>query len=346
MPETNTEVADRGGMLVRALHVRAVRPESREADFVCSTEALDAHGTVLKQDWKLDRYKKNPVVLWAHESRDLPIGQSTFIAVENGQLVNTIRFASEKANPKAEQVWQGVLEETIRAVSVGFEPSEMILAEVNGETVVVLTGNELFEISVTPIPSNPEALKRLRSRALESRKQESPMAAERGAEKEPDIMDEKQKAALEGQISERDTKIGGLSARVSELETKLSGAESRATELDTKLEGLSAQNKALVEERDALKVRAEDLNSKIVAHDVDKQVGVKISAAERDTFIKLRLRDPELYAELLAQRSDMDLTKQVIPSDVVPPAPVGERNAESEDLEAIQKRAATAITVA
>ena len=45
MPEESVEQPS--DMLVRALHVRALREESREADFVASTDAVDSYGEIV-----------------------------------------------------------------------------------------------------------------------------------------------------------------------------------------------------------------------------------------------------------------------------------------------------------
>lgn len=162
----NQETVDECDLHVRHLRLRAVREETREADFVASTDAVDSYGEIVDQSWDLTRYKANPVILWSHQSRELPIGQSTRTEVVDGQLECTVRFASEKANPKAEQVWQGFKEGTIRALSVGFDPKTVRVDMRNGQDVVVCSDNELMEISVVSIPANPEALAKRRERAL------------------------------------------------------------------------------------------------------------------------------------------------------------------------------------
>lgn len=126
-------------------------------------------------------------------------------------------------------------------------------------------------------------------------------------------MTAEEKAALEKQLSER-------AAKVSELESKLDTAEAkqRATDADLKVErergvALRAQNEALVKERDTLKVRAETAETGLIARDVDAIVGKKITPAERDWAIKLRTADKGLFDEMVAQRSDLNLTNPLLP---------------------------------
>ncbi|NOU33328.1 MAG: hypothetical protein HOO96_35980 [Polyangiaceae bacterium] len=133
---------------------------------MASTAAVDSYGEIVEQVWKLERYMANPVVLFGHQSRELPIGRSTFVGVRGGQLECTVRFASPEANPKAEQVWQLVKEDVLRAVSVGFMPGSVRYEKRGGEDVAVLSDNELHEISIVPIPANPEALAKMRAKGI------------------------------------------------------------------------------------------------------------------------------------------------------------------------------------
>jgi HK97 family phage prohead protease len=162
-----------GGRLHRrSAHVRALREAEREVDYIASTETVDSYGEVVRQNWRLERFNTNPVILFAHDSHSLPIGQSMKTAVESKELIITVRFATAKANPFAEFVWQSVLERTLRGCSVGFFPHKVSREDIGGVNRVVLDDNELYELSVCPIPSNPDALdmideKMLSAEALE-----------------------------------------------------------------------------------------------------------------------------------------------------------------------------------
>ena len=134
----------------------------RSVTFVASTSAIDSYGEILVQDWNLERFQKNPVVLYGHDSYSLPIGFASDVKVDDsGRLVATLNFVDAKANPLAEQVWEGIKQGSLRAVSVGFvshgKPAALSL-DGGDKHVIALSGNELFEISVVPIPANPEAV--------------------------------------------------------------------------------------------------------------------------------------------------------------------------------------------
>jgi HK97 family phage prohead protease len=145
-----------------ALVVRGIDEEKRTADFIASTEAIDSFEEVVEQSWILDRFKGNPVILFGHNSRALPIGQATRCEVVQTiggpQLECTILFATGEMNPEAERVWQLVKGKFLRAVSVGFYPKSMRYEKRDGKDIFILSENVLHEISVVTIPANPEAL--------------------------------------------------------------------------------------------------------------------------------------------------------------------------------------------
>lgn len=139
--------------------IRALANDQRSVDVIASTAAIDGYGEIVAQDWDLKRYLSNPVVLFGHNSYDLPIGHASNVRVENGKLLATLNLVDEKASPMAERVWQGIKQGSLRAVSVGFRTkNKPTSVEVDGKQTLVLSGNELIEISVVPIPANPEAL--------------------------------------------------------------------------------------------------------------------------------------------------------------------------------------------
>jgi HK97 family phage prohead protease len=310
--EQNDPVSGPQHLCVRALEVRSVREETREAEFVASTDAIDSFGERVEQSWDLRRFKSNPVILWAHQSRELPIGQAKSIGMKDGQLHVAIKFASEKANPKAEQVWQSVREGTLRAVSVGFVPGDVRSEKQNGSDVVVLSKNDLYEVSVTPIPANPEALAKMRARAMQNSGAIAPTTE--------NIMSEDRIKALEAKLTERDAAI--------------TVAEKRASEAETKSKALESQNAVLVTERDAAIAAQRGAEKRSVEAEVEALVGVKFSKEERDAQVELACSNRPLFDKLLSQRIDMpaarDLTGQgpVVGDD---PTPTEQRSATDDN---------------
>lgn len=162
---SNSQEPAQHAFVSKALVLKSVDEEKREVDFIASTDAIDSWGEIVAQNWRLERFNANPVILFAHNSRELPIGQAVRCAVERGVLVCRIRFATEEANPLAEKVWQSIRQKTLRAVSVGFRPHSVRLELRDDVEVWILDDNELHEISVVPVPANPDALARMKSAA-------------------------------------------------------------------------------------------------------------------------------------------------------------------------------------
>jgi HK97 family phage prohead protease len=144
-----------------------VRGEGEETEFVISTAGMDRHGTVISPDgWDLSNFKRNPIMAFQHNTGstdpDDIIG-TWDIRVEGGQLLGKPIYEPEDLNPKADKIRRKVEHGTLRAVSVGFIPREWHWGdEKKGEKrdVLYLDKNELLEVSIVAVPSNPDALKR------------------------------------------------------------------------------------------------------------------------------------------------------------------------------------------
>lgn len=140
----------------------------REFKFVISTERPDRDKDVIQAaGWNLDKYKMNPVVLWAHDYHGLPVGRCTGIGVSSdGKLVATAKFATAEMNPMAECVYQMIAEGYLRATSVGFNPTKFSPNELGGMT---FAEQELLEFSIVPVPANPEALVQAKAAGIDIR---------------------------------------------------------------------------------------------------------------------------------------------------------------------------------
>lgn len=150
-----------------SLLVRSIDTTSRSVDCLASSEAIDSYGEIVDQrSWRLDRYKANPVVLFGHNSKELPIGRAENVHVAGDGLRARIVFANATANPKAEQCFELVKAKMLTGISVGFMPGRVGEETRAGKSVVVLYDNELHELSVVPIPANPEALIRAKATGL------------------------------------------------------------------------------------------------------------------------------------------------------------------------------------
>lgn len=132
---------------------------TRTLDFIISTASVDREGdTIAVEGWKLTNYRKNPVVLWAHNYRSLPIGKAKNIRAADGKLMAEAVFASGELNPLAESVYQMCRQGFLNATSVGFRPIKHVRNDERGPWAIDFMEQELLEYSVVPVPANAEAL--------------------------------------------------------------------------------------------------------------------------------------------------------------------------------------------
>lgn len=126
------------------------------AGVVGSSGAIDRHGESLNPNgWSLTNYMSNPVILFGHDYRSLPIGKALRVWVENDSLMFTIKFAD---TPMGNEVFQLFADEMLNAFSVGFIPVKW---DETGE--FTYAEMELLELSVVTVPANPEALAKVKS---------------------------------------------------------------------------------------------------------------------------------------------------------------------------------------
>lgn len=120
-------------------------------EIVITTENLDRYQDVIKADaWDLTHYMKNPVVLWGHDHKTLPIGVTTEIIEKDGKKIARGKFAPHEFAQTIRKLYDmGVL----RAASVGF-----IEKEREGN---LITKAELIEWSIVSVPANPYCLSTL-----------------------------------------------------------------------------------------------------------------------------------------------------------------------------------------
>lgn len=142
----------------------------RQITYIASDETPDRVGDIIQvRGWDLAAYKRNPVVLWAHDGQSAPpIGRAVNVRRRYGdspRLTADIEFAPKEAHEFADTVYQLASRGFIRATSVGFLPKETLEVDEKdrvkmglGKYGQVYSKAELMEISVVAVPANPSAL--------------------------------------------------------------------------------------------------------------------------------------------------------------------------------------------
>lgn len=138
---------------------------------IVATESEDRHGEVLElKGLDTSNYMKNPVVLWAHDYSQPPIGKTLTLKKKDGKLIAKIKFAIDE-DSFAHKIYRLYKGGYMKAFSIGFIPKEI---DDNRYTKA-----EMIEHSSVPIPANSEALALAISKGIITKKDISKLNAER-----------------------------------------------------------------------------------------------------------------------------------------------------------------------
>lgn len=133
--------------------------------FIASTSTPDRHGDIVVQEWELDNFRANPVILQNHDYYAPVVGMATKMEVVDGQLVIAVLFDTGEHNPDGRRLAAQVEAGFVRAASVGFRPKLVTPRASLPETDTrradrgyLLAQNELYELSIVSVPANAGAL--------------------------------------------------------------------------------------------------------------------------------------------------------------------------------------------
>lgn len=159
-------------------------PQQATKLFVASTDAEDRALDVVRQDWRLARYRANPVFLDNHNPLRVA-GHALSAGVpktgdDAGKLLIRVQFDLDSPDPAIRTVGHQHMNGIRRAGSVGFRPGRRTARdklpadhqyyrepiEIEGfwgkykHAGTLMEQNELLEFSSATIPMNPDALQR------------------------------------------------------------------------------------------------------------------------------------------------------------------------------------------
>ena len=96
-----------------------------------STETPDRDNEVFRASgFELSNYRKNPVVLWAHDYSAPPIGKALWVKTVGDKLKAKVKFASTQFAQEIKQLYE---EGFLSAWSVGFIPKKWVDGEEGSE---------------------------------------------------------------------------------------------------------------------------------------------------------------------------------------------------------------------
>ena len=215
-----------------------VMTEARQAEdgsahrMVIAANELSRNGDELNlRGISFKNYRKNPVVLWAHDSyRGIPIAKTLKIGHdEQGRIEADFQFNSDdEFAARVENAWNGGF---IRGASIRYMPTKVV--EVRDEQGRVdrlrIEESELLEWSLVAVPADPDSV-RAAARAMNlpeeifrgivPEPEPLPETVTEEPEPEPVVMESEPAPGLEAEPNQDDP-IEALSARVDALEQEL-----------------------------------------------------------------------------------------------------------------------------
>lgn len=300
--------------------VKSVDEKSRTATFIASTNERDSYGEIVEQKWQLERWLKNPAILWRHgresyggtAEEGIPIGRGLSAEVTENAMEIAVEFAPKELNEFADRVFRNVAAGFVKGGSVGFYPHSVRLETVNDVETWILSDNELLEFSVCPVGANPGAValtegdvserhNLLRTLAAQetnmTKKTASAPAAEVVAPAEP----------VQLTIAQADP--DPLPAVIDpDVVTSVKEAQEPTAPVVAEL----APSASVQKELDDLKARNAQLERQVAELEIDRFIGTKLVPSERETAVADRLREgSEAFAKRMQARPDLQLTARV-----------------------------------
>jgi len=135
--------------------------EKRQIRVIAASGRADRTGDIVNVDGiELANYKKNPIILWAHDHYGLPIARAVDIRVESGKLTMLLEFAPKEVYEFADTVYKLVKGGFLKGVSIGARVLEAEWILDKNEEIIGRKFNklELLELSVVAIPADSKAL--------------------------------------------------------------------------------------------------------------------------------------------------------------------------------------------
>lgn len=143
--------------------------EGRVLQYTVTDESQDSYGDIIRaQGAKLERYLKNPVVLYAHQGEETPVGRSLKIYLEKQAVISQDLFLDERVDKsgRSDLIYRFAKSRMMPGVSISFMPIEANVPTSDEERKAIGLGQygieyklwEKLEHSPCSIPSNPNAL--------------------------------------------------------------------------------------------------------------------------------------------------------------------------------------------
>ncbi len=140
--------------------------DSRVVRFTVTTNQVDRDRDVIDSaGWDVKDFNANPVIQWAHDYSQPPIGRSLALTMGASKMSSDIEFMPKELSPFADTIFRMVKGGWLNATSVGFKPEDWSYDE--QRKGVNFAKQSLLEVSIVPVPANAGALVEARSAGVD-----------------------------------------------------------------------------------------------------------------------------------------------------------------------------------
>ena len=135
--------------------IKDVDDDERIIRILASDESIDRDGDIIRaKGWLTENFIKSGSIIYGHDPSNLPLARPLSAEIVGKKLYINAQFAAEGTSPFNDAVYSLIKQKIVRGVSVGFMGNEYSDIETGRE----FTKQELLEVSVVPVPSNPNAM--------------------------------------------------------------------------------------------------------------------------------------------------------------------------------------------
>jgi HK97 family phage prohead protease len=143
------------------VEIKASDEEKRIIEAIGSKEVVDRDKEIVRVDGiDLKNYKKNPVVLFGHNARDLPVARAekVWIDKDTKSLMFKLQFPEPEVSSFADTVYKLMKAGYLNTMSIGFVPDWKAVEYDEKAGTRIFNKVELLEVSIVPVPANPSAV--------------------------------------------------------------------------------------------------------------------------------------------------------------------------------------------
>ena len=146
------------------IEIKSSDEENRVITAIASKEVKDRDGDVVvvgttaKDGIDIRQFKKNPVILFAHDHRAPPIARAEKIWKEDKKLMMNIKFPEPEISSLGDSIYKLIKGGYMNTLSIGFQPDWQVAKFDEKKGGYYFPSSELLETSIVSVPANPEAI--------------------------------------------------------------------------------------------------------------------------------------------------------------------------------------------